>query len=79
MRALKALVKNGRLIVDEPTDLPDGAELDDVVLDDALSAEERIEMHASLDRALNDSEAGRGTDVLGYLKQYRARPEARSA
>jgi hypothetical protein len=79
MRALKASVRNGRLVVDEPTDLPEGAELDVVVLDDVLSAEERIELHASLARALSDSEAGRGMDALEYLKQYRARREARSA
>jgi hypothetical protein len=29
------------------------------VIDDELTAEERAELHASLDRALEDSEAGR--------------------
>ena len=35
MYALKAQLKNGRLIVDEPTDLPDGAALEVVVLVEA--------------------------------------------
>jgi hypothetical protein len=48
----------------EPTDLPDGAEVEVVFIDDDLSAEERAELHASLDRALDDSEAGRG-ECLG--------------
>ena len=73
MQALKAQVRNGRLVIDEPTDLPDGAELDVIVIGDELSAEERAALHASLDRALDDSEAGRGMDAAEYLKQYRAR------
>ena len=77
MHALKARVENGRIKLDEPTDLPDGAELEVVVIDDALSPEERAELHASLDRALDDSEAGRGMDAWEYLKEYRARREAR--
>jgi hypothetical protein len=79
MPALKVQVKNGRLVVDEPTDLPDGAEVEVVVIDDALTASERAELHASLDRALDDSEAGRGMDAGEYLTQYRARREARAA
>jgi hypothetical protein len=79
MQALKARVHNGRLTLDEPTDLPDGAELEVVVFDDGLSSEERAELHASLERAALDAEAGRGMDALEYLKQYRARRENRPA
>ena len=79
MQPLKARVENGRLKLDEPTDLPDGAELEVVVIDDRLSPEERAELHASLDRALDDSEAGRGMDVWEYLEQYRAGREDRPA
>jgi hypothetical protein len=79
MHARKLQVKNGRLVLDEPTTLPDGAEVEVLVIDDELSAEERAELHASLDRALDDSEAGRGMDAWEFLQQYRARREARSA
>ena len=72
MQALKVQVKNGRLVVDEPTDLPEGAEVEVVVIDDKLTTEERAELHESLDRALDDSEAGRSMDAGEYLKQYRA-------
>jgi len=78
MQALKVQVKNGRLVVDEPTDLPDGAEVEVVVIDDKLTPEERAELHASLDRALDDSETGRSVEASDYLKQYRARRENRS-
>lgn len=35
MQALEVQVKNGRLVLDEPTDLPDGAEIEVIVLDDS--------------------------------------------
>jgi hypothetical protein len=79
MHARKLQVKNGRLMLDEPTNLPDGAEVEVLVIDDELSAEERAELHASLDRAVDDSEAGRGIDAWEYLEQYRAAREARTA
>lgn len=50
-----------------------------LVIDAELSADERAALHASLDRALDDSEAGRGMDASDYLKQYRARREDRVA
>jgi hypothetical protein len=37
MQALKTQVKNGRVIVDEPTNLPEGAEVEVVVIDDELT------------------------------------------
>ena len=49
------------------------------VLDDDLSADERAALHASLDRALDDSEAGRGVDAAEYLAQYRVRRATRPA
>jgi hypothetical protein len=59
MRALKAHVKAGRLLLDEPTDLPDGAEVrvalvDDVDLDDS----ERAKLHAAILAAEDELEAG---------------------
>ena len=79
MHARKIQVTNGRLVLDEPTDLPDGAEVEVLVIDDELTADERAELHASLDRALEDSESGRGMDAWDYLKRYRADREGRTA
>ena len=79
MHAHKVQVTNGRLVMDEPTDLPDGAEVEIVVIGDDLTAEERAELHASLDRALEDSDAGRGMDAWEYLERYRAERENRTA
>jgi hypothetical protein len=79
MHALEARVENGRLELDAPTDLPEGAEVDVVVIDDDLSSDERAELHASLDRALEDSEAGKGMDAREYLQRYRASRESHPA
>lgn len=79
MHARKIRVKDGRLVLDEPTNLPEGAEVEVLVIDDELTAEERAELHASLDRALDDADAGRGMDAWEYLEQYRARRENRPA
>jgi hypothetical protein len=79
MHIRRVQVKNGRLVLDEPTDLPEGAEVEILVIDDELTAEERAELHASLDRALDDSDAGRGVDAWEFLERYRARREDRPA
>lgn len=79
MHTRRIQVKNGRLVLDEPTDLPEGAEVEILVIDDELTAEERAELHASLDRALDDSEVGRGMDAWEFLERYRARREDRPA
>jgi len=67
MHTRRIQVKNGRLVLDEPTDLPDGAEVEILVIDGELTAEECAELHASLDRALDDSNAGRGMDAWEFL------------
>ena len=40
------------------------------MLDDDLSPDERAALHASLDRALDDSEAGRGMSATEYVRLY---------
>jgi hypothetical protein len=50
MQPLKAVVRNGRLVVDEPTELPEGTELVLAVVEDEGEAEEL----AAVARALRD-------------------------
>ena len=59
-----------------PRELPDGAEVE-VLIDDELTAEDRAELDASLDRALDDSAAGRGMDAWEFLERYRTLGEDR--
>lgn len=63
----------------DPRGLPDGAKVEVSVIDDELTAEERAELHASLDRALDDAEAARGMDAREFLARYRARRDDRPA
>ena len=84
MRALQAHVRGGRLLLDEPTDLPNGAvvvlvPLDEVLANggDYLDAEERERLHASIDRGLEDVHAGRTTDALQVMAVLRARASGR--
>ena len=72
MLALKAHVRSGRIIVDEPTELPEGAELDLIVLgNDDLAGEDERALMESLDRAIDDEEAGRTVNVEEFLKEVR--------
>ena len=43
-----------------------------MVIGDEVTSEERAELHASLDRALEDSDAGRWMEAREYLARYRA-------
>jgi len=49
MRTLKARVKAGRLLLDEPTDLPEGVEVRVALVDDDdLDDSERAKLHAAI-------------------------------
>jgi hypothetical protein len=69
---VRGRVANGRLIVDEPTDLPEGAEVELRVVDDDLDEEERGRLHAALEASEDDFRAGRvvpGADVVARLRR----------
>ena len=67
---VRARVSNGRLVVDEPTTLPEGTEIELVALDDDLDDEERARLHAALEASEEDFRAGRvvdGEEVIARL------------
>jgi hypothetical protein len=72
---LKGRVKSGRLIVDEPTDLPEGTEVELLPLDpgDWLSDDDRAALHRALLESDADSEAGRVVDAEAVLRELRSR------
>lgn len=73
MTALKAHVVNGRIVVDDPVDLPEGAEVE-VYLDispDEMSSEERAAIEAALDESIADVKAGRLVDADEVLASLR--------
>jgi len=62
MNALKAHVKNGQIVLDEPVELPEGAEAEVLlhVADphDQMDEQERAELLRSIDEGLADVDAG---------------------
>jgi len=73
---VRARVRKGRLVLDEPTDLPDGSEVSLEVVDDVLDAElgdERAALEASMARARAQGERGEGIDGAEYIGQLRSK------
>ena len=61
MRALKAHVRGGRLLLDEPTELPEGTEVELVpVDDDEMDESDRAKLEAALDESEAELDAGKG-------------------
>jgi hypothetical protein len=76
MNGWKARVQNGRLILDEPTTLPEGTVIELVADDegDDLTDEERAELHRELAKSIASAEAGRlvpASEVLDRLRKRR--------
>jgi hypothetical protein len=72
---MKATVRHGRLVLDEPTTLPEGTEVELLPLDpgDWLDDAERVALHAALAQSDADVAAGRFIDAADVLKGLRAR------
>jgi hypothetical protein len=71
---LKARVHNGRLVVDEPTKLPEGTEVDLLPLDpgDWLDPVDRALLHRALAASQEDLEAGRLVEAEEVLRELQA-------
>ena len=70
--SLKARVQNGRLVLDEPTDLPEGTEVELVSMDDwdNLDDDDRRRLHEALAASEDDVADGRvrpAAEVLAEL------------
>lgn len=72
---IKARVTAGRLVVDEPTDLPEGVELELLPLDpgDWLDDADREALHEALRQSDADIVEGRLVDASEILNTLRSR------
>lgn len=72
---IKARVRAGRLVMDEPTHLPEGTEVELLPLDpgDWLDEADRAALHAALLDSQADVTAGRLIDASDLLKELRSR------
>jgi hypothetical protein len=75
MSSLRAHVENGRLVLDEPTTLPEGTVLDLVVDDegDDLGAEDRQALNRALSAAYESAIAGEARPASVILDKLRRR------
>jgi hypothetical protein len=78
MQPRKAHVKDGRIVLDEPTDLPEGEVVyvqlvDSIVADggDELDDEERAALHGELDASIAEADAGETEDFARVLTELR--------
>jgi hypothetical protein len=78
MQPLKAHVKNGRLTLDEPTDLPEGQvvylqRIDgfDVIDRDGLDDDDQAALHAELEASISEAESGHTEDFAQVLSELR--------
>lgn len=75
MVALKARVSDGRLVLDEPTTLPEGSEVELLPIDgwDDLDDEDRKRLHEALAASDEDLVAGRVRPAEEILAELRRR------
>jgi len=69
MQALKAVVKNGRLVLDAPTDLPEGEEVELAIVPE----EDDQELLAELEASAEDERAGRLVDMRDVIARLGTR------
>lgn len=79
MQPLKAHVKNGRVVLDEPLELPEDTELEVgslhvVDTGDDFDDEERERLHRALDAAIESVQAGRTVDGNEVIRRLLSRP-----
>jgi len=71
---IKARVRDGRLVLDEPTDLPNGTEIEllPLVPGDWLDNADRAALHEALRQSEADVAAGRLVSAEEILEELRA-------
>ena len=72
MTSIRARVRGGRLVVDPPTDLPEGVEVRLAMVDDDLDDESRAALEASLEESYAELERGELLDAADVLRGLRA-------
>jgi hypothetical protein len=73
MQSLKARVHNGRLLLDEPTELPEGQIVELIPVDADFDDAERAKLHAALDEGLAAARAGDHIDAEDFVRELLTR------
>lgn len=74
MATLKAVVRGGRLVVDEPVDYPEGTELELEVLEaeDELDEQELAELKTAVEESRAEQKAGKIRPAEDLIAELRA-------
>jgi hypothetical protein len=73
MRALKAQVRGGRFVVEEPANLPEGTEVEVYVPDgEEFSPDERARLVKELGESQDEYERGEHDDAFEFLARLQA-------
>ena len=73
MQALKAHMKDGQVVLDEPVDLPDGTALTVIVgAEDQMTADERAALERAIEEGYEDFENGDYEDARALSKRLLA-------
>jgi hypothetical protein len=72
---LRGHIENGRIVVDERVDLPEGTQVKLALVDDAddLDEEDRARLHAALDQAQDEIDRGEGIPASEVIAELRKR------
>jgi hypothetical protein len=78
MQAVKAHVRNGYFVSDEPANLPEGTEVELQLVSQgdpwaAMDPEERAELEEEIEAGHRDVESGNVMDAREFLAQLRAK------
>jgi len=80
MATLKVVVKQGRVVVEDPVDYPDGTKpelevitSDDDLDEDDLDEEDQAALNASLKRGLEEMQQGKGRPLEEFIAELRKR------
>lgn len=70
---LRGRVHHGRIVIDEPVELPEGSEVEVAIVGapDDLTDEERARLHAALDAAEEEEARGDLVDAAEVLSQLK--------
>lgn len=75
MKAVRAHVRNGQLVLDEPVELAEGVDVEVLLPDhDELSMEDRKELEAAVEESAAQFERGEFEDARAFAVRLLARP-----
>jgi hypothetical protein len=74
MNSVRARVRGGRLVLDEPTDLPEGTVVELVEQEkDDLSPDDRAALHRALESSFQEAKAGNVRPASEIIDEIRRR------